>query len=317
MNRIIYFIFFAFPIIPVTAQDVEYPVMPLYTIAKENKAVADWMVVPEKEKAAVYVSADGKDFVLYNNLVKRVFRLQPNIACVDYQNRSNGQQLLRAVKPEARLIIDGKEYNVGGLYGQKENAYLLPEWIDGLRDSSTDFHYAGHSFGKIQTRLKWKPASAGIHNTSPPAGTELTFIFTSSLPQLQGLEVYVNYEMYDGIPLIVKWLYIINKGNHPHKLNRVVNEILAFTEEESAVVGSPEQMKKQHGIYVETNYAFNNAMRYDISDQTTHWKADSSYTSQVNYYYQTPCLLEVYPEKAPVLNCSRAKHLLLYAHMNC
>jgi len=40
-------------------------------------------------------------------------------------------------------------------------------------------------------------------------------------------------------------------------------------------------------------------MRYDISDQTTHWKADSSYTSQVNYNYQTPCLLEVYPEKAP------------------
>ncbi|HRI21028.1 MAG TPA: alpha-galactosidase, partial [Panacibacter sp.] len=62
-------------------------------------------------------------------------------------------------------------------------------------------------------------------------------------------------------------------------------------------VGSPEQMKKQHGIYVETNYAFNNAMRYDISDQTTHWQTDSVYTSQVNYNYQTPCLLEVYPEK--------------------
>jgi len=55
-------------------------------------------------------------------------------------------------------------------------------------------------------------------------------------------------------------------------------------------------MKKQHGIYVETNYAFNNAMRYDISDQTTHWKTDSAYTSQVNYNYQTPGLLEVYPE---------------------
>jgi hypothetical protein len=75
--------------------------------------------------------------------------------------------------------------------------------------------------------------------------------------------------------------------------------VLALVEEESAVVGTPEEMKKQHGIYVETNYAFNNAMRYDISDQTTHWKTDSVYTSQVNYNYQTPCLLEVYPEKAP------------------
>ncbi|WP_204272443.1 hypothetical protein, partial [Escherichia coli] len=58
-------------------------------------------------------------------------------------------------------------------------------------------------------------------------------------------------------------------------------------------------MKKPQGIYIETNYAFNNAMRYNISDLTTHWKTDPGYTSQVNYDYQTPCLLEVYPEKAP------------------
>ena len=70
-----------------------------------------------------------------------------------------------------------------------------------------------------------------------------------------------------------------------------------------------EVMKKQQGIYVETNYAFNNAMRYDISDQTLHWKTDSSYTSQVNYNYTTPCVLEVYPDKAPVLNCNREKPL--------
>jgi hypothetical protein len=78
-----------------------------------------------------------------------------------------------------------------------------------------------------------------------------------------------------------------------------VNEVLGLVEEESAVVGKPEEMKKQHGIYFETNYAFNNAMRYDISDQTTHWKTDLSYTSQVNYNFETPCLLEIYPEKAP------------------
>lgn len=107
------------------------------------------------------------------------------------------------------------------------------------------------------------------------------------------------YELYDGIPLIVKSVGVENRSTSTFKLNRVVNEVLGLVEEESAVVGSPEEMKKQHGIYVETNYAFNNAMRYDISDQTTHWKTDSTYTSQVNYNFQTPCLLEVYPEKAP------------------
>ncbi len=124
-------------------------------------------------------------------------------------------------------------------------------------------------------------------------------MYQSAIPSIKDIQVTVQYELYDGLPLIVKWLSIENLGNTTVKINRVVNELLALVEEESAVVGSPEEMKKQHGIYIETNYAFNNAMRYDISDQTTHWKTDSVYTSQVNYNYTTPCLLEIYPEKAP------------------
>ena len=41
-------------------------------------------------------------------------------------------------------------------------------------------------------------------------------------------------------------------------------------------------MKEPKGIYFETNYAFNGAMRYEQSDQTTHWRPDTTYTSQVN-----------------------------------
>jgi hypothetical protein len=122
----------------------------------------------------------------------------------------------------------------------------------------------------------------------------------SFVPQdqdLQGIKVQVNYEIYDNIPLIIKWVEVENQSGKTIYVDRVVNEILGLVEEESAVVGSPTQMKKQHGIYFETNYAFNNAMRYDISDQTTHWLTDSTYTSQVNYNYETPCLFEVYPEK--------------------
>jgi hypothetical protein len=117
----------------------------------------------------------------------------------------------------------------------------------------------------------------------------------------------VYYNLYDGIPLITKWIEIVNNGEQKVKINRVVNEVLGLVEEESAVVGKPEVMKKQHGIYVETNYAFNNAMRYEISDQTTHWKIDSSYTSQVNYNFETPCLLEIYPERASGIELARGE----------
>src|SRR5450432_757493 len=288
-----------------SAQDA----LAVYNNTKENITPIDWLIYPAKQKAAVYKTADGKDIVLYNSLVKRVFRLSHNLACVDYKNLSNNQQLLRAVKAEARLTINGKDYNIGGLYGQNENAYLLPEWIDKFKDSNNDFHFVKYSVEKIKPQLNWKPASINFHKAPAAGGIELNFIYESSLSYLKGLLVTVHYELYDGIPLIVKSLSIENKSNQSYKLNRVVNEILAFTEEESAVVGTPEQMKKQHGIYVETNYAFNNAMRYDISDQTTHWKADSSYTSQVNYYYQTPCLLEVYPEKAPGIDLQSGEKL--------
>jgi hypothetical protein len=90
-------------------------------------------------------------------------------------------------------------------------------------------------------------------------------------------------------------------------------------EEESAVVGTPENMKKNQGIYLETNYAFNNSMHYTQSDQTTHWKTDSAYTSQVNYDLKTPCLLEIYPEQGSgvelkqgqALNSVRTHELLM------
>ena len=264
----------------------------------ENLYSMDWLVKPVTQKAGIYTSADKKDITLYNGLVKRTFRIQPNVACIDYKNMSNGQQLLRAVKAEARLTINGKKYNVGGLYGQKENGYLLPEWIDNFTSDGNDFQFRSYTVTDIQPYINWK-LTRWAANKRQPSGKMLSFVYQSNSKELKDLIVAVHYELYDGIPLIVKWLSIENKSRQSFRLDRVVNEILAFVEEESAVVGSPEQMKKQHGIYVETNYAFNNAMRYDISDQTTHWKADSSYTSQVNYNYETPCLLEVYPEKAP------------------
>lgn len=256
----------------------------------------DWLVQPVGIKARVINSSDGKDITLFNGLLKRTFHVGANLACIDYKNMSNGQQLLRAIKPEAKVTINHKEYNVGGLHGQTENAYLLPEWANQFTAHQNDFQFEKFEVDDILPYVKWKAVGWAM-NKKQPTGKMLSFIFQSTLPELKNIYVMVHYELYDGIPLIVKWVSIENRSGETVEINRVVNEELALVEEESAVVGTPEQMKKQHGIYVETNYAFNNAMRYDISDQTTHWLPDSAYTSQVNYNYQTPCLLEVYPEK--------------------
>ena len=43
------------------------------------------------------------------------------------------------------------------------------------------------------------------------------------------------YELYDGIPLIVKSVGVENRSTSTFKLNRVVNEVLGLVEEESAL----------------------------------------------------------------------------------
>ena len=111
---------------------------------KEKLFAGDWLVKPGESKAAIYQSVDKKDIILYNGLVKRSFRLSPNVVCIDYKNMITGQQLLRALKPEAIVTINGKEYNVGGLYGQKEKAYLLPEWIADFSKGENDFQFVNY-----------------------------------------------------------------------------------------------------------------------------------------------------------------------------
>jgi hypothetical protein len=263
---------------------------------RTNAQKTDWLIQPTTKKAAIFF--ENKQLTLDNGLVRRVFLLDPNASCIRYTNLSSGQELLRSIEPEARLVLNGKSYNVCGLSGQKEKAYLKMDVENFLHKKDSDFVFTNYSISEIKPFINWKP-NTWLTHPNQATGKTVTLHFISNLPALKNILVQVHYELYDGLPLITKWVSIENKSNASVKINRVVNEVLGLVEEESAVVGKPEEMKKQHGIYFETNYAFNNAMRYDISDQTTHWKTDLSYTSQVNYNFETPCLLEIYPEKAP------------------
>ena len=114
----------------------------------------DWLAQPVQQKAVVHKTTD-KDIVLYNGLVKRVFRLSPNVVCTDFKNMITGQQLLRAVMPEAVIVLNGKTYNVGGLYGQKEKAYLLPGNLDSFSNSQNDFQFISYATDEIKPFVNW------------------------------------------------------------------------------------------------------------------------------------------------------------------
>ncbi|WP_426327643.1 alpha-galactosidase [Pedobacter sp. R-06] len=271
--------------------------IPVWKSAQDNLSTVDWLVHAEDHPAAVFKSADQKDLILSNGLLKRVFRLSPNVACTDLRNLTTGEQLLRSIKPEAQVSINGKKYNIGGLYGQTENAYITTGVLANLKANERDFQFQGYEITALPQFIKWKPGSMWTANKKNPTGKTLTFTYKSSDAKLSNVLVKVNYALYNGLPLITKWVTVENKTNAPIEIDQVVNEVLGVVEEESAVVGSTDKMKTPHGIYIESNFAFNNAMKYSLSDQSTHWKADSLYTSQVNYDKTTPCLLEVYPDK--------------------
>ncbi|WP_460640033.1 alpha-galactosidase [Larkinella harenae] len=254
----------------------------------------DWLVTPVAQKAGVYRTNQDKELVLSNGLLLRRFRISPNLATIDYRNLTTNEQFIRSVKPEAVVVLNGKRYRVGGLDGQKEHAYLKEEWIDGFTTNASDFRYQRFHLSSLNPILNWQARNWAM-NQNQPTGQELRLVFSSPLPELKGVEVVVHYALYDRIPTLSKWITIDNKSGKPLHIDQVINEILATPEEESAVVGKPDQMKKPQRIYIENNFAFNNAMRYELSDQASHWKTDSLYTSQVNYDFQTPCLLEVYP----------------------
>ncbi|KFC60161.1 alpha-galactosidase [Flavobacterium gilvum] len=316
VKKIILAFLISVPAFTINAQDLSK--LPILDIKNEVAVSKDWLVTPIDAKANVYASKDKKSIVLYNGLVRRTFQISPNVACTDFTNLTTNQQLIRAVKPEAKITLDGKEYAIGGLKGQKENAYLLPEWLDKMEVGKEDFTFVNYTISDIKPYINWKPTNWAM-NKKQATGKLLTFEYASSLPELKGLKVKVNYELYDGLPLITKSISIENATQKVFKLDRVVSETIAMVEEQSAVEGDPEKMRGQHGFYIETNYAFNNSMSYELSDQTTHWKMDSVYTSQVHYNYKTPCLLEVYPEKAPgidlnpndVYNSVRSNELLI------
>ncbi|MFI5378585.1 MAG: hypothetical protein ACHRHE_04755 [Tepidisphaerales bacterium] len=110
-------------------------------------------------------------------------------------------------------------------------------------------------------------------------------------------EIDVHYAIYDGIPLIEKWLTIRNTTAKPVRINRTTVETLKVQENESAT--EPNINWELPSLYVETDYAYLSMNAKSANMRAVRWLADPSYRTQVNYELKTPCLLECAPEFGP------------------
>lgn len=123
---------------------------------EEVAGKTDWLIDNGRYKAGVYKNATGKEIVLSNGIVRRVFRLVPNAATVALDNLYSGEAFLRAVKPEAFLQLNGVKYEVGGLKGQPNHAYLPSEWVDELKADPLAFQFTGFEITAPKERFPWK-----------------------------------------------------------------------------------------------------------------------------------------------------------------
>ena len=127
----------------------------LRVLGESTPPVADYLIDDAPFLAQAGRSADGRELFLDNGLVRRTWRLAPNGACVGYDNLMNAQAMLRSVRPEARVTIDGVAYDVGGLTGQPNHAFLTDAWLDEMEADPAAFQLVGFEVGEPAERFAW------------------------------------------------------------------------------------------------------------------------------------------------------------------
>jgi hypothetical protein len=262
---------------------------------------ADWLINGSIYKATV--EEKKGNVTMSNGLVSRTFSLSPDGATISFRNIMTGTELLRAIKPEAILTINGSPVSIGGLIGQPVKNYLDEQWISQLKpDTLSTLKLSGYVTNEIAARFDWgkRPEWMPEDLPWPPHGKRVDFTY---IPKETGdsssrIQVIVHYEIYDGIPLISKWVTLTNESVKEIAIDSYKSEILALTEEESAV-GDKKNWTLPN-IFVETDYAFGGSMSSESCfEKSVWWVADPDYRTIVNYSRVQPSMLECKPMTGP------------------
>ncbi len=164
-------------------------------------------------------------------------------------------------------------------------------------------------------KTDWRGGSSDYTKAGPLGRCRIELVKILGAPQLSNprntphqwdylkkIAVYVNYEIYDGLPVVAKWLEITNNGSQTIRLNRFSSEILATVEAESSV-GKPPVGWRLPNMTVTTDYAFGGSMNLNSAmNRSVFWKADPQYKTMVDYQRTTPTLLVCQPKLGPDVN---------------
>ncbi len=263
---------------------------------------ADYLIDASSFVAVAGRSPDARELILDNGLVRRTWRLAPNGACVGYDNLITGQAMLRSVRPEARVTINGHAFDVGGLIGQPNHAFLTPAWLDEMKRDPGALRFVGFEVAKPQERFAWgRRRHAASDAVWPPKGVHLRMDYAMpSAEDTTRFTVSVHYELYDGIPAMSKWVTVRNESTSELTVERFVGEELALVEHSNWVdQRHPVALPRPEYLHVETDFAFSAFDPHSANRHVVHWRSDPLYTSQVDWDRRSPCLLVCEPTYGP------------------
>jgi hypothetical protein len=294
--RVLLILFLCVSPVPVLADTHldKLPEAPQHELMRDR----DWLIDDTNCQAGIYRTPDRTALVLDNGLVRRVIRITPNAATVAVDDLSSGASLLRSVRPEAEITIDGKACNVGGLVGQPDQAYLTPTWAAKLTADPQAFAYSSFEISTPEKPFEWKRVRHADDRPWPPKGVALLLNFQSSDPALAGTKVTVRHEIYDGVPVLAKSVTVTNGTSRSLNIDALTVELLAAVEGESAVDSRDPGEWRHPPIEVLSDYMFH-GMDAATANRIARWESDPTYSTQVSYALQTPCLLVCKPPLGP------------------
>lgn len=297
----------------ITAQSViDLQSLPEYDPAIRNNT--DWLVKKVDTKSSLYRWGTDR-LVLTNGIVSRIFSVRPDGSSSGLDLLTTQKSFLRAIKPEAVITIQGIMIRIGGLLDQPVMNYFKYEWLTTMHKDPLAMHLVEYRLENIKKRFDWKKRMGWMPRDLPwpPPGKELIMEYAFQdgqkdllantygkdfMKKLFNIRVEVHYEMYDGLPLLSKWIKIANRNSEQVRLDHFTSEILAYVEPESSV-GDRKNWESPN-MTIETDYAFGGGMTQESGlNKSYFWEIDTTYQTVINYNRVQPTLLAVEPALGP------------------
>ena len=138
---------------------------------------------------------------------------------------------------KAMISVEGHPFHVGGIRTEIPRAYLNRTALKtNMTADPNCFRFTGYYINPVHERYPYKPIRGAPQDTVwPPKGVHLALEFRAPKklendPKFKEILVTVHYELYQGIPLLSKWVTI--SGPQQSKVNvqiiktKLVNQIL-------------------------------------------------------------------------------------------